>query len=177
MSNKNLSKQKNSINSNDNNSRDNNGQIGEYSDVNSYSPSTYDKNNVSDHIGHLEEELSKSKRRESALRDKLSTVKAQLEQWRIEKQTELEAQIGALRLKLDKELEEKWERSQDKSIFTSVFSNIIETIAPHPTITRRKSQILGNEIDSMIDQELNGKDDSHSDDKELGSDSKNSPQV
>ena len=75
-------------------------------------------------------------------------------QWRIEKQTELEAQIGALRLKLDRELEEKWERSQDRSIFTSVFSNIIETVAPHPTITRRKSQILGENIDEIIDDEL-----------------------
>lgn len=116
---------------------------------------TFDTNNVSGHINHLEEELSKSKRRESSLRDKLSTLKAQLEQWRIEKQTELESQIGALRRKLDKELEEKWERSQDKSMLSSVFSNIIETIAPHPTITRRKSQILGEAIDDMINEELN----------------------
>ena len=140
-----------------------------------------DKNDLSNHIAHLEEELSKSKRRESSLRDKLSTLKAQLGQWRIEKQTELEAQIGALRLKLDRELEEKWERSQDRSIFTSVFSNIIETVAPHPTNTRRKSQILGENIDGIIDDELsngnreNKEEKSTISDKEI--DSKNSPQV
>ena len=140
-----------------------------------------DKNDLSNHIAHLEEELSKSKRRESSLRDKLSTLKAQLGQWRIEKQTELEAQIGALRLKLDRELEEKWERSQDRSIFTSVFSNIIETVAPHPTITRRKSQILGETIDEMIDDELSaGKSEDKEEKSTVGKkeiDSKNSPQV
>ena len=168
-----------------NNNTDEQEEVSE--DGNSRSPS-YDKSDVSDHINHLEEELSKSKRRESALRDKLSTLKAQLEQWRIEKQTELESQIGALRLKLDKELEAKWERSQDKSILTSVFSNIIETIAPHPTITRRKSQIIGSAIEEMINDELNNinsndnnnngnNNDNKYNDDEQKFDSKNSPQV
>jgi|EP00945_MAST-04E_sp_MAST-4E-sp1_P004403 chromosome segregation ATPase len=96
------------------------------------SPSVDFLNDPQGHIQHLEGALGESKRRESVLREKLASVTAQLEQWRIEKQSELESQIGALRHKLDTELQAKWERNHDVSALTSIFSSLVETVAPHP---------------------------------------------
>lgn len=98
----------------------------------SASPSMDFSQNPQGHIEHLEEALAESKRRESSLREKLSSVTAQLEKWRIEKQSELESQIGALRHKLDRELQAKWERNHDVSVLTSMFESLVETVAPHP---------------------------------------------
>lgn len=96
------------------------------------------------YIGRLEEDLGLSKRRESALREKLASLTAQLERWRIEKQSDLENQVDALRHKLDAELQAKWERSQHRGAISGLFTSLIETVAPHPTLTRRKEFMTNN---------------------------------
>ena len=121
---------------------------------NSCSPSIDD--DPAGYIGRLEEDLGLSKRRESALREKLASLTAQLERWRIEKQSDLENQVDALRHKLDTELQAKWERSQHRGAISGLFSSLIETVAPHPTLTRRKD-IMTNNMSSGEEFVKNGK--------------------